>query len=112
MCVSYRKINFITKPFQFLVPHCDDAIGTTGAEKKIWIINLDTRQGYHQISVRHIKKEKIAFFSIDNQKYKLLVMSFGTSNFPCFYSAMMKIFKDECGMIFIDTLCKIVTLIN
>ena len=26
MCVSYRKLNCITKPFQFPIPQCDDAI--------------------------------------------------------------------------------------
>ena len=26
MCVSYRKLNSITKPFQFPIPRCDDAV--------------------------------------------------------------------------------------
>ena len=26
MCVSYRKLNAISKPFEFPIPRCDDAI--------------------------------------------------------------------------------------
>ena len=39
-------------------------------------------------------------------------MPFGTTNAPCFYSAMMKNFKDKRDMLFIDTLRKIGTLIS
>ena len=50
MCVSYRKLNDIKKPFEFPIPSCDDAIGTVSSvSNKIWIISLDARQGYHQI---------------------------------------------------------------
>ena len=27
MCVSYRGLNHVTKPFEYPIPHCDDAIG-------------------------------------------------------------------------------------
>ena len=58
MCVSYRKHNGITKPFEFPIPHCDDDISTTGSRSnKIWIVSLDARQGYHQISVFHVDSE-------------------------------------------------------
>ena len=30
MCVSYRKLNAVTKPFQFPIPRCDDAISILG----------------------------------------------------------------------------------
>ena len=32
MCVSYRKLNGITKTFEFPILHCDDDISTVGAE--------------------------------------------------------------------------------
>ena len=42
MCVSYRKINGITKPFEFPIPHWYDAIITVGSgSNKIWIIGLE-----------------------------------------------------------------------
>ena len=41
MCVSYRKLNAVTKPFQFPIPRCDDAvIGLGCGAVVIWIISL------------------------------------------------------------------------
>ena len=52
MCVSYRKLNGITKTFEFPILRCDDDISTVGAgSHKISIISLDARQLYDQISV-------------------------------------------------------------
>ena len=31
MCVSYRKLNGVTKPFNFPIPRCDDNISTVVA---------------------------------------------------------------------------------
>ena len=59
MCVFYRKLNGITKPFYLTTPLCYDTISTLGAGlKKIWIVSLDARQVYHQISVRNVDREK------------------------------------------------------
>ena len=33
MCVPYRKINGITKPFEFPIPCCDYAISTTSTDQ-------------------------------------------------------------------------------
>ena len=61
MYVSYRKLNSVTKPFQFPIPNCDDAIVILGSGSgHICIISLDARQGYHQVSVRKIDSEKLA----------------------------------------------------
>ena len=63
MCVSYRKLNAVTKPFQFPIPRCDAAIAILGCgADEIWIISLDARQGYHQVAVREEDREKLAFF--------------------------------------------------
>ena len=44
MCVFYRKLNGITKPFQFPISRCDDAITVLSwGAGEIWIISLDTR---------------------------------------------------------------------
>ena len=57
MCVSYQKLNALTKPFQFPIPRCDAAIIILGCgAEKIWIRSLDTRQGYHQVVVRKIDR--------------------------------------------------------
>ena len=36
---------------------------------ELWIISLDTRQGYHQVVVCKKDREKLAFFAPDNIKY-------------------------------------------
>ena len=46
------------------------------------------------------------------KKYTFLVIKFGPTNAPSFYSATMKNFKYEWDMLFIETLRKIGTLIN
>lgn len=51
MRVSYRRLNAVTKPFQFPILRCDDAITILGdGAGRFWIISMDARQGYHQIS--------------------------------------------------------------
>ena len=100
MCVSYRRLNGITKPSELTITRCGDAIRKSGTgPNKFWIISLDARQGYHQISVRHVDIEKLSFFALDNQKYIFLIMTFGPTNDPGFYSDMIKNFKDEWDML-------------
>ena len=94
MCVSYFKLNNITKPFEFTIPCCDDAIRSVGAgSDEIFIISLDARQGYHQVQVHKIYKEKLNLFYPNKKKYCFCVMTFGPKNAPRFYSAMMYSFK-------------------
>ena len=58
MCVYYRKLNSITNTFEFPILPCDGDISTVGAgSNKIWIISLDARQLYYQISVCHVDRE-------------------------------------------------------
>ena len=104
MCVSYRKLNAVTKPFQFPIPRCDAVIVILGCgADEVWIISLDARQGYHQVSVRKADREKLAFFSPDDLKYCFNVMPFGPTNAPAFYTAMMKQFKCEWDELFTIT---------
>ena len=62
---------------------------------KLWIITVDTKQGYHQIMVREVDVDKLAFFAPDNNKYAFRVMPFGVVNAPVFYTCMMNNFKEE-----------------
>ena len=102
MCVSYRKLNSVTKPFQYPIPRCDDAISimVVGANC-VWIITVDARQGYHQVAVRKIDREKLAFFAPDYKKYTFKVMPFGPTNAPPFYTCMMHQLRDEWEILFI-----------
>lgn len=90
MCVSYRGLNSVTKPFAFPIPRCDDAIGSLHiGPGDIFIITVDARQGYHQVKVRDGDKEKLAFFAPNGKKYTYKVMPFGPMNAPAFYTWMM-----------------------
>ena len=108
MCVSYRALNRITKPFQFPIPRCDDSIYMLGnGSVHIFIITLDARQGYHQIAVRALDQDKLAFFGPDDYKYCYTVMPFGPTNAPTFYTAMMRNFKQEWDSLFIERVGKL-----
>ena len=102
MCVSYRRLNAVTKPFQCPVPRCDDAITILGCRVVlIWILRLDVRQGYHQVAVRFADQEKLAFFTPSDEKLCFTVIPFGPTNAPGLYTAMMKDFKTEWDDLFI-----------
>ena len=62
---------------------------------------MDARQGYHQVAVHKSDKEKPALFAPDDQKYCFIVMPFGPTNSPGFYTAMMRDFKEEWDTLFI-----------
>ena len=102
MCVSYRALNRITKPFQLPIPRCDDYVYMLGnGSVLIFIITLDDRQGYHQIAVKQSDQEKLIFFSPDDFKYCYTVMPFGPTNAHPFYTAMMRNFKEEWDKLFV-----------
>ena len=102
MCVSYRKLNSVTKPFQYPIPRCDDAITMmVVGDTVIWIITVDARQGYHQVSVRQVDREKLAFFAPNYKKYAFKVMPFGPTNAPPFYTCMMHQLRDEWEILFL-----------
>jgi hypothetical protein len=101
MCVSYRRLNQITLPFEYPIPRCDDAIDNFGdSAGRLFFISLDNKTGYHQIAVRSTDQEKLAFFSPDHKKYTFTVMPFGPRNAPAFYTAMMRVFEDEWNALF------------
>ena len=68
----------------------------------MWIITVDARQGYHQVSVSSIDREKLAFFAPDHKKYTFKVMPFGPTNAPTFYTCMMGNFQREWVQPFLE----------
>ena len=54
----------------------------------------------------------MAFFASCNQKYLFFVIPFIPTNAPGSYSDIMKNFKEERNMLFIETLSKIGTLVT
>ena len=101
MCVSYRRLNQVTLPFEYPIPRCDDAIDDFGdSNGRLYFISLDNKTGYHQIGVRYADQSKLAFFGPDGKKYTFTVMPFGPRNAPAFYTCMMLIFRGEYDSLF------------
>ena len=101
MCVSYRALNKITRPFQYPIGRCDDAIENLGdGAGMLFFISLDCAQGYHQIRVWRGDQDKLAFFAPDGKKYTYTVLPFGPVNAPPFYTAMIRRFQAEWTHLF------------
>ena len=105
MCVSYRALNEVTKPFTYLIPRCDNAVGSLGSmmlgDNTIFV-SLDAKQGYHQISVKESDREKLAFFAPNGVKYTFKVMPFGPTNAPAFYTCMMHDLQNDWDKLFLE----------
>ena len=62
ICVSYKALNRITKPFEYPIGWCDNTVEDFGdGAGTLFYITLDCAQGYHQIQVND--QEKLAFFA-------------------------------------------------
>ena len=104
LCVSYQPLNGITRSFEFPIPRCADSIEELGDSCVIlFIISLDARSGYHQISVHKRDQKNLAFFTPDVKKKTYRVMPFGPKNAPEFYTAMMQILRDDWIALFNET---------
>ena len=69
MCVSHRGLNKVTNIYEFPISRCDMVvtISQTGSSK-LWIITVDAKKGYHQVTVRECDIEKLVFFVPDHKK--------------------------------------------
>jgi hypothetical protein len=101
MCVSYRKLNSVTLPFEYPIPRCKDAINDfSDSAGRLYFISLDARSGYHQVFVRTCDQDKLAFFSPDGKKYTFSIMPFGPRNAPGIYTCMMHALSTEWNALF------------
>ena len=69
----------------------------------MYIITVDAKEGYHQVTVQECNVEKLAFFAPDHKKYAFKVIPFGPVNAPAFYSCMMGNFEVEWDTLFFET---------
>ena len=92
MCVSYRKLNAVTRPFRFSLRRCDDAILSIGEAK--WFIKMDLHSGYWQIPVHQHSKSKLAFFGV-KEKLTFAVMPMGALNAAPLFACMMKVLQKQ-----------------
>ncbi len=114
MCVSYRKLNSVTEPFEYPIPRCDDAVNAIGIQdgRQMFFISLDAKQGYHQVVVATVDRPKLAFFAPDGKKYTFKVMPFGPTNAPAFYTCMMNDFQQDWNLLFFTRLRTMPTISN
>ena len=92
LCVSYRLLNAITRPFVFPSRRCDDAARDVGASK--YFITMDLMQGYWQMELTESAKPKTAFF-IPNGKLRMTCMPMGATNAHPAYNAVMELLKQR-----------------
>jgi hypothetical protein len=87
-CVNYILLNEITRPAEYPIPRCDDAV-MYGFGVATWFILLDAFSGYHQIRLSAASQAKTAFFAPRGRKYIWVVMPFGLRNCPVIFLSMM-----------------------
>jgi hypothetical protein len=90
LCVSYRKLNGITRPFTFPIKRCDDAVDCVGDAERF--LTLDFDAGYWQVYMNKSSRQKTAFFTPDGKK-RFGVMPMGATNAHPAFVAMVTRFE-------------------
>eukprot|EP00978_Attheya_sp_CCMP212_P028534 scaffold98746_cov61-Attheya_sp.AAC.5 len=99
-CVNYIRLNMITRPAEYPIPRCDDAVMYGFGAAKFFIL-LDAYSGYHQVRLSPVSSIKTAFYSPHGRKYCWLVICC-----PIVFIAMMHHMKEKwelCALSGIDT---------
>jgi hypothetical protein len=92
LCVSYRKLNAMTRPFTFPIIRCDDAVKAIGDRR--YYITMDLDSGYWQIEAEPSSRAKLAFFTPTGKK-RWTVMPMGATNAHPVFVALVTKFKAE-----------------
>lgn len=107
MCVDYRGLNKLTKPWSYPLPYIQDVLERLG--KSTYFSVCDVMAGFWNVPIKEADREKTAFVTRGGQwMYK--VMPFGLTNAPATFQSLMNtlfdrnVFQDFLE-IFIDDLC-------
>ena len=92
LCVSYRKLNAVTRPYTFPIIRCDDAVKAIGDRR--YYITMDLDSGYWQIEAEASSRAKLAFFTPTGKK-RWTVMPMGATNAHPVFVALISKFKQE-----------------
>jgi hypothetical protein len=87
VCVLYRKLNKVTRPFAFPVMRCEDAAEKTG--DTAYFITKDLDAGYWQVNMRVSCKQK------PRGKERFRSMPMGAKNAHPTFVAMVTSFEDK-----------------
>jgi hypothetical protein len=86
LCVSYRQLNAITRPFQYPIPRCDDEAERMGNCE--FAITADLDAGYWQVLMHKQARDKTGFY-IPNGKKHFCNLPMGIKNAAPFFVCMM-----------------------
>ena len=97
LCVNYRQLNTITRPFLYPSLRCDDAVANIG-ESKHFII-MDLYWGYWQVKLNEASKPKTAFF-VPNGKKRWKRMPMGALCSHAIFCSIIDSVKKEWNALF------------
>jgi hypothetical protein len=87
LCVSYRRLNQVVRPFTFPIRRCDDAVADIPPWAKHFL-SFDLDCGYWQVALDPESQARTAFFTPSGKKH-WKVMPMGFLNSHAIFVAMM-----------------------
>ena len=103
MCVDFRQLNKVTKPYSFPLPLIDSVFDRLGGCS--YFSTIDLYAGFHCIPIHQKDREKTAFSTPHLGLFEWNRMPFGLRNAPAFFSeAVQRAFQslNYCCMPFVD----------
>lgn len=88
MAIDYRKLNAVTVPQTFPLPHIDSVFDAIGEAKAQYFSCVDLKSGFHRVPLTEESKHKSAFIT-QTGVYQFTRMPFGLMNSPITFQAMM-----------------------
>ncbi len=92
LCMSYRQLNAVTRPFNFGMPRCDDETQRIGRAEVCITSDLDA--GYWQIPIHKKSREKTGFYVPDGKRH-WLHLPMGIKNAATFFVCTMLQLRKE-----------------
>ena len=88
MAIDYPKLNAVSVPQTFPLPHIDSVFDAIGKAKAQFFSYIDLKSGFHQVPLSEESKHKSAFIT-QICVYQFTRMPFGLMNSPITFQAIM-----------------------